>query len=146
MMPNYFTNKQNIREIGVFVIIGVLNTAIDFTVLNLLIIFFGISSPVIYFLFKTFSFLAAVMNSYVMNKRYTFSHRGENLKTFPKFISVTALNFFINVGISSLVFATLSASFTFNPFLVANASAVLGISFGMILNFLSYKFIVFKKD
>ncbi|MFH1181177.1 MAG: GtrA family protein [bacterium] len=147
-------NVLLIRQAIKFILVGGLNTLIDLGVLNLLIFMTGIASGSGYSVFKGISFIAAVVNSYFLNKFWTFSAsaRGyggqEKLKEFSQFFFVSLIGFGINVGAASLVVNVIG-----NPFLLsgisdklwANAGAIIATFCGMTWNFIGYKFIVFKK-
>ena len=72
-----------------FLLVGVLNTGIDFGVLNLLMFSTGITSGFYYPIFKAISFICGVINSYIWNKRWTFQ-KGNKLgkKEFSKFFTI----------------------------------------------------------
>jgi putative flippase GtrA len=139
-----------IRQAVKFVLVGGLNTLIDLGVLNLLIFTTGIASGFGYSFFKGISFIAAVINSYILNRLWTFKGSGgdNGKKQFGQFFAVSLIGFGINVGVASLVVNVIG-----NPFLLsgvsdklwANVGAIAATFCGMTWNFLGYKFIVFKK-
>ena len=56
-----------------FAIVGVINTIIDLGLLNILISIFGLAQPFLFSFYKGISFIiCALLNSYFMNKRFTF--------------------------------------------------------------------------
>lgn len=129
-----------------FATVGVVNITIDFTVLNLLMYLTGEASGICYSIFKSISFLAAVINSYFMNKYWTFGSSGQ-IKTeeFLKFISVNLIGLGINVSIASYVVNTISIPSNFSPILWANIGAISAIVITLFWNFFGMKFFVFKK-
>lgn len=135
-----------IKQAAKFVLVGILNTLLDFGVLNLLIFASGISSGFGYSLFKGASFTVAVVNSYFLNKLWTFKNQGEGKakKEFVQFFIVSFIGFSINVGIASLVVNIISPQFGLGPKLWANVGAICATFAAMTWNFLGYKFIVFK--
>jgi len=60
------------RQIGRFAVIGILNTVLDFAVLNLLIDATGFNSGSGFIVIKGISFIVAVTNSYYWNKYWAF--------------------------------------------------------------------------
>lgn len=139
--------KLIIRQAAKFVTVGILNTFIDLGVLNLLIWMSGMASGWTYSAFKGISFTAAVINSYFLNKFWTFRKRdtAEAKKEFTQFFTVAVFGFGINVGIASLVVNIIGPQFGITETLWANVGAVIATLVGMTWNFLGYKFIVFKK-
>src|SRR3989344_2662710 len=94
-----------IRQAIKFVLVGILNTLVDLGVLNLLIFASGIASGFGYSAFKGISFTVAVINSYFLNKFWTFKMREtEGVKReFAQFFIVSLIGFGINVGVASFV-------------------------------------------
>lgn len=139
-----------IKQAVKFVLVGGLNTLIDLGVLNLLIFITGIASGAGYSVFKGISFIVAVINSYFLNKLWTFKSNGvvNKSREFSQFFVVSLIGFGINVGVASLVVNVIG-----NPFnssllsdkIWANIGAIAATFSGMTWNFIGYKFIVFKK-
>ena len=134
--------KQAIK----FILVGILNTFIDLGVLNILIWASGISAGLGYSAFKGISFTIAVINSYFLNKFWTFERRETAgvKREFSQFFVVSLIGFGINVGVASLVVNAIGPQFSIVPKLWANIGAICATLVGMTWNFLGYKFIVFK--
>ena len=128
------------RQIGKFAVVGILNTVLDFAVLNTLISVSGISEGSMASAFKGVSFIIAVVNSYYWNKHWTFSFKGKVEREFLQFLVVSLIGFGINVGVFSFVVNVLGSG---GP-LWANLGALAGTAVSFTWNFLGYKFIVFK--
>ena len=138
-------------QAGKFVLVGILNTLIDFGVLNLLMFATGIASGLWFSVFKGISFLAAVINSYILNRIWTFKGVGQENKgkEFLQFFVVSCVGFSINVGIASLVVNVIAGHFIFfgfSPKIWANVGALAATGCSMVWNFIGYKFFVFKKN
>ncbi len=131
-------------QLAKFVVVGVLNTLVDLGVLNLIIFIAGVTLGPLYVVFKSISFIVAVLNSYIWNKYWTFESGNKETKELLQFFAVSLIGFIINVGIASAV-----ANFVFIPgfsdIRMANLGALTGTIFGLAWNFLGYKFVVFKK-
>ncbi len=135
-----------IYQAAKFFLVGVLNTLIDIGVLSLLMDSSNITKGVFYSIFKAISFLAATTNSYFWNKFWTFEKR-EDVKAqeFLKFLVVAAVGFVINVGVASIVVNVLGPKFGISEKIWATIGAIIAAFFAFLWNFLSSKFIVFKK-
>ncbi len=136
-----------IFQLGKFASVGFANTAVDFGILNILILMFGISGGLIYSVFKGISFTFAVIHSYLWNKFWTFRKKevkqaGEE---FLGFLVVSFVGLGINVGIASLVVNYIAAPIQISPNVWANIGAIFAVVASMGWNFIGYKFIVFKK-
>ena len=138
--------SKGLRELFLFCVVGVINTLLDFIVLNGLLLATGNKSPAVFALIKSISFTIAAVNSYFLNKHFTFSYKENSIGTFSKFLSISIISFFINVGIASLIYALLIQIYPLHYILLGNVSAVIGTLVSLGVNFLGYKFIVFKKE
>ena len=68
--------KNYIQQFTKFVLVGGLNTFIDFAVLNILILIFGlVQSDPKYIFFKIFSYVTASINSFFFNKFWVFKNK-----------------------------------------------------------------------
>ena len=136
-----------IFQIAKFFLIGVLTTLFDLGIMNILIWIFGIFTGWSYNLFKAISFLCATIAKYWANKFLAFENKdGENMKKeFTKFLSITVVSFFINIGVASFIVNTIKPQFGLNEIIWANVGAIIASIIGSLWNFIGYKFIVFKK-
>jgi len=129
-----------------FFLVGTLNTFIDLGVLNIFILISGIATGLFYSVFKSFSFLIATVNSYFWNKYWTFEKREKPTSgEFLKFLVITFFGFLINVGIASFVVNVIGPQFGMGEKIWASIGAIVAAFFAFVWNFLSSKFIVFKK-
>lgn len=130
-----------------FASVGAINTAIDFGVLNGLILVFGLGPQGMYFgLFKSISFTCAVINSFFLNKYWVFRKRESTETKEPiLFVLISLLGMFLNVGISHGVFQALSEVNELPTYAAVNIGALVGTAFVLAFNFFGYKFLVFKK-
>ena len=128
-----------------FLLVGVLNTGIDFGVLNLLMLSTGITSGIYYSVFKAISFICSVTNSYIWNKRWTFK-KGKSLekKEFSKFFIISLMAFGINIGVASVLVNIIGPVGGISPYVWANISALAAAGFTTLINFFGYKYLVFK--
>ena len=134
-----------LRQITKFIIVGGLNTFLDFAVLNFLIASSGIVAGLGFSFFKGISFLAAVTNSYFWNKYWTFESQTKKELEFVQFAVVSTIGFFINVGVASFIVNNIGVPSAVSPTLWANFGALVAVAASLIWNFLGYKFIVFRR-
>jgi putative flippase GtrA len=135
-----------IRQAAKFVLVGILNTGIDFGVSNILMKVFNIYSGLGFSLFKGVGFAAAVINSYFLNKFWTFKSKSADRsgKQFVQFFVVSLIGFGVNVGVASLVVDMIGPQFNIGEKLWANFGILCATFASMVWNFVGYKFIVFK--
>jgi putative flippase GtrA len=134
-------------QFGKFISVGLSNTSIDFGILNLLIFLTDVERGYLYSLFKAFSFIASVMNSYLWNKFWTFESpetKGMGMQFF-QFVLISGVGFGLNVVVASFVVNVVQPVGEISPRLWANVGAFAAIVISVFWNFLGYKFIVFKK-
>lgn len=142
---------------GKFIVTGLINTAIDFVVLFLLIYVTKKNIGIYTLIFPAISFAVATTNSFFMNKHWTFKKEGgesEGAKDFGQFIVITLGGLAINSGI------TYSLSNFLPPFLGIPLrflspdklqtfwvlfSKACATALSLVWNFVGYKFWVFKK-
>lgn len=144
-------NSVAVKQIFKFVVVGFINTAIDFAVLNTLMFMTNIYSGKLIIIFNSISFTAAIINSYFMNKYWTFQSQitensGEKTpKEFIQFIAVGIIGISINDAIVYAVSTFIPPIFGLSIKLWTNAAKILATAVSMIWNFIGYKFFVFKK-
>jgi len=138
-------------QVAKFVLVGALNTFLDWGVLNLLMFLTGIVLGYGYTFFKGVSFLVGLLNSYFWNKFWTFKKRNQpTIRTatvgreFLQFFIVSAVGFLLNVGMATLIVNVWGPHFNVTLKLWANVGAFGGTLVGLTWNFLGYKLIVFK--
>ena len=134
------------RQATRFCIVGIVNTAVDIFVLNLLIFMTGTGhSGPLFTAFKTVSFVVALLNSFYMNSRWTFACESGARPTVSQgaqFFVVSILASVVNIASASYV-----ASFVKPPTELVGywptIAALVGTVFSFVFNFIGYKFLVF---
>ncbi len=135
--------QSRVYEVVLFVIVGFLNTAVDFAVLNLLILLTHHDSGLWLIVFTCLGFLAAVLNSYVLNGRLTF--RGQTSHTsyrFVRFIAVNAVGMIINSSIVWLMVQIIGDRLS--PIVAINVSKALAVMCSLCWNYFAIKRWVFS--
>ena len=144
--------KGSITQFLKFVFVGILNTAIDLGVLNVLVLLFdSLEKPSSFVLFKAISFIVAVSFSYLCNKYFVFNDNGveqgkSNIrKEGKKFFIVSVIGFSLNVSLSSVFFYLLSemCNGQGSLYVLTSVSALLGSSITLLWNYFGYKLWVF---
>lgn len=146
----FLLSKKNksFMQIGKFVLVGGVNFLLDIGILNLLIFLTGFASGWFYSIFKGVSFITAVINSYLLNKFWTFSDQAQNkrvTKEFLSFIVVSLIGLFVNNIVASFLVNFVGPQAGISENLWASIGAIVASFVGMFWNFIGYKFIVFKK-
>jgi putative flippase GtrA len=131
-----------------FIVVGVLNTAIDFGVLNALSYATGIYAGHYLIILNSVAFGAAVTNSYLWNKYWTFKEQASGqvrASEASTFLVVSVIGLAINSGIVYGVTTYIAPPLAvFTPALWENFAKLLATGVALIWNFLGYKFVVFK--
>lgn len=123
---------------------GVLNTCTDFAVLNTLLGILGSTRGGSYVVCKALSFLAAMFQSYFLNKYWVFGVKSKTTRReAQKFFGVSVMGFFLNIISSVTIFHILTSFTTTSVVLKANAGAVFGTLVVLAWNYFGYKFFVF---
>ena len=123
-----------------FGLVGILNSAIDFLVFNLLL-FFGCPPTVS----KAFSYTAGMVNSFFFNKNWTFQVKGDGRKQFISFLLLNLATLAVSVGLMKgfTPFLARLDFLTDYPLLSNNLANLIVIAITMILNFIGSKAFVF---
>lgn len=134
-------------ELAKFGLIGVTNTVIDLGLFNLFIYFSHVSDGYMVSVFKSFSVLAAIINSFIWNKYWSFAKKdSENVgEEFTHFLAVSLIGLLMNVGITSFVVNVMTTPAGFSDKAWANIGALIATVLVLTWNFVGYKFFVFKK-
>lgn len=142
-------------QVGKFGIVGSANFFVDLGVFNLIIYFsdaharslFSVLTVAVttWTVFKGISFLVASVNSYFWNKFWTFeqSKTDKISSEYAQFLIISFIGFLVNVTIFSIVFALRPAGLAES--LWGTVGVVSGTVAGLAVNFIGYKFWVFKK-
>ncbi|TXH07277.1 MAG: GtrA family protein [Candidatus Moraniibacteriota bacterium] len=140
-----------VKQFSKFVIVGGINTGIDFAVLNVLIYLTGITKGWELFILNSISFSVAVVNSYYMNKRWTFKEAAAGIVDknaavqFSQFFIVSVIGITINGLILTGVTTLVAAPFGMSEQLWANFAKLFATGASLVWNFVGYKLFVFKK-
>ncbi|MEK9151511.1 MAG: GtrA family protein [Patescibacteria group bacterium] len=137
-----------IKQFSKFIIVGGINTGIDFLVLNILIYLTGITSGIELFVLNSISFSVAVVNSYFMNKRWTFQDKTRTQQEpfkFSQFFAVSVVGIIINGLVLTAITTSIPPLFGLSAVLWANIAKLAATGISLVWNFVGYKFFVFKR-
>lgn len=138
---------KGLVQIIKFGIVGVSNTVVDFAILNFLMWAFKINSGPWIIVFNVTAFSAAVINSYVWNRFWTFKikSRQEMPEEFAKFMLISVVGVFINSGIVYGGTTFFTPLFGLSAGLWANGVKLIATGVAMVWNFIGYKLWAFRE-
>jgi len=131
-----------------FAVVGVINTAIDLAVLNLLIFTTHRGTTGAYSaIYKGISFIIAVANSYVLNRKWTFAgaKKKKPAHEAAQYFIVSFVGLIVNDFIATAFVHIVPPMFGLIN-LWPTVGGLAGTAGGLIWNFLGYRFIVFKHE
>jgi putative flippase GtrA len=143
-----------IYQAAKFILVGTLNTFVDWGMLNLLLIAAAISSGPLYPVCKGASFVVAATNSYFWNKFWTFKKTQEpngivksksNSAEVFEFSLVSLIGFALNVSVANFIVNIWGPHFHVSTKPWATAGALGGTLVGLVWNFIGYKLVVFSE-
>ena len=140
------TSRTTITQVVRFGVVGGINTVVDLSVLNLLIWVTNTGrSGAMFALFKAVAFICAVLNSYLLNRRWTFKPAPQKRQTVEgaQFLFVSVLGAIVNVGSSSYVATYTHPTWGVDQKFWPSIAALVGTAFSLGFNFIGYKFWVF---
>ncbi|MDP3057703.1 MAG: GtrA family protein [bacterium] len=143
------TLKENkfFMQFGKFFIVGILNTGLDFAVLNFLMWMTQTYKGPSMVIFGTISFAVAVTNSYFLNKYWTFGDKSKEQvpQQFIKFLAVAVIGLVLSNSIIYFITTLVNPIFGLSPVLWANFAKAVATGVVLVWNFAGYKLFVFKK-
>ncbi len=130
-----------------FAVVGGINTLVDLAVLNFLFFAFGREEAGWYVVCKVIAFLAAVTNSYILNRRFVFNSSDAHVyREGSLFLLVSVTGLIINVAVSGMAYQVLTiTTASLTPVLAVNLSAVIGTGAVLASNYLGYSKLVFNR-
>jgi len=126
-----------LKHISRFSMVGVLNTAVDFLMFTLCQSVFSLG----YSLSQIIGYSFGVINSFVMNKKWTFDDRKVNKKTFHEFMQFAVVNF-ISLSITIIAMNVLVKNLNVGVY----TSKIIITLLAQITNYLGYKLWVFNEE
>ena len=135
--------KNSIKTFAKFLVVGVINTLIGYGIiflcLNILNLSYGVSTSV--------GTVAGAINSFFMNRSFTFQNDKSIFKTVLPFILVTAICYVIAYTLAKQgVILVLENKNIFSPKMIDNIATLVGMCIYTLLNFFGQRLFVFKKQ
>lgn len=129
-----------------FGVVGVLNTLIDFAVLNLLLVLFGVTTEWPLVLCNAVAFLTASLNSYWLNKKWTFAQKGRaTLRQYLVFLALAGSGLLINSLVLYLLVTGLTRPSWLSPILWINVAKAAATVASLVWNYLACRYVVFAE-
>jgi len=125
-----------------FSIVGAVNFLIDFSVLNVLSFVTGIEKGITAALLSAVSFLIANINSYFLNRGWTFKSSSA-CSNYRMFLAVSVFGVVINISIVYILTTFVEQSY-FSGIVWFNISKIIATGFVLFFNYFGYKRYVFK--
>lgn len=146
MKNNNLIKKRDIFQFIRFVIVGFINTGVDFGFFNFLLLIFKITEGWPVAVFNSISVGIAMANSYFLNKYWSFQKKetGNRAMEALLFFVFTALGLGINTGIVYSMTTFIDLRFGIGDLAWANISKAVAIAIMLFWNFFWYKFVVFR--
>ena len=140
------TTRSHFVQIFRFGVVGIINTVVDLAVLNILIFVAHTGQTgTMFAVFKTIAFVCAVLNSYFLNRSWTFRRADDkhHLVEGAQFLFISLLGAIVNVGTSSYVATYMNPIWGIHAKAWPSFAALVGTAFSLGFNFIGYKFWVF---
>ncbi|GAA0410260.1 GtrA family protein [Paenibacillus motobuensis] len=131
-MKSYVTS-ESIRSFIVFGLVGILNTGVDVAVFTLLTWW-----QLPWLAAQAVSYGCGVLNSFLMNRKWTFRQQGALTKGLLRFILLNLLT----LGVTSACMMLLHEQFEISLWLSKGAATLLGV----LLNFAGSRWWVFREE
>ena len=143
------TNSDYVKTGGQFarfVVVGLINTAIDYGILFVLSKITGVTGGTRIIPLNVISFSIATTNSYFLNKYWSFGDKseGDQGKKLSLFLIVSFIGVIINTSIVTLFTKSIDPMFGLEPRVWLFVGKILATGISLIWNFIGYKLFVFK--
>lgn len=132
-------------QLSKFGAVGILNTSIDFGILNIFSLVTGVTAGVLVGGYNIPGLVLATTNSYLWNKYWVFRQDGQNRQeqNLIKFLTVTIIGLLLNSTLVVIATTYVTPPFGLSGATWLNVAKVFVTFFTLIWNFMGYKFFVF---
>jgi len=139
----FFRNRHP-KRFAKFSIVGSLNFLVDIAVLNILSYITGFNKGIFAAIFSAVSFLIANVNSYYLNRKWTFRNN-EKKSRYKVFLAISVMGIVANMLIV-YNFTTYISQPYFSDIMWLNVSKIIATGFVMFFNYYGYKKYVFNEN
>ncbi len=128
-------------------LVGLLNTALNFLIVNALIVLTGIAAGAYFLVFSFSAFCIVVVHSFLWNKYLIFkSHNpAKRHREYIAFFGITTATMLLNLGVLQLLVNVIGPQWGLGAHIWANVALCVTIPIAVVCNFLGYKLFVFKE-
>lgn len=134
--------KYNWKRLIKFCAVGFINVVLDFSILNLLSLSTGIHKGIIVAMFSVISFAIVNINSYYLNKKWTFRENNGNAK-YKSFLKISIVGVLINAVLIYMLTTHIKQN-TFSDIQWLNISKLFVTFIVAVFNYVGYKKFVFN--
>jgi hypothetical protein len=136
---------DSVNQFRKFLFVGIANTLIDVFIFNLLMFASGIYNGYYLLIFNTISYSLGTINSYILNKKWTFKDKSKCYSNqFAVFITVSLIGMGLNNAIIYGLTTYMSPAFGLEWLMWVNFAKIIGIGVVLMWNFIGYKILVFN--
>jgi putative flippase GtrA len=137
--------KQFVAQVVRFCLVGGLNTVLDLLLFNCLLWLFPTNNPLNLVVYNSLAYAFGGINSFVLNKYWTFNHR-ENIAPgeVARFIITTLVGICVN-DLMLWLFSNMIHLQDVNPTLWANVSKIIAIFGTFLISYSGMRLWVFSK-
>ena len=122
-----------------FVLVGIINTLFGMTIMFVLYNVFGVS----YWWSSAANYFFGSILSFILNKQFTFHHKGHFLSSAVKFVICILVCYFVAYGVAKPLMASLLTGSTVS--VQENVAMLVGAILFTVLNYLGQRFFAFRK-
>lgn len=149
-----YISKINFLQAIIFGSIGVLNTLIDILLFTSLTYIFKVESTSFYIYYiNIFAFFVASLNSYFLNKYFTFKKKNKSThKEYIKFLIISLISLFVNTISLKIILDILDNNSLLDLYFINGISIFLVVAkifatiVTMSINYIGYKKFVFTSS
>lgn len=125
-----------------FGLVGVINTIVDFSILNILVHFFGLLLVPANIISTT----CAMLTSFTLNKKAVFPEAGrDHLRQLVLFFAVTLTGVWVvQTGVMFSVYQLVEPLVSWPSAVLLNIAKIAGIGVGLVWNYMWYSRVVFR--